>query len=56
MRESKEDAKLIKIGNGQGILLKRSICNLMGVSVGERFMVDIEGDNLVLKPIGGSKT
>jgi hypothetical protein len=56
MRESKENVKLIKIGNGQGILLKRPICNLMGISIGESMLLDIEGDKLILKPIGGSRS
>lgn len=54
MRSSIEHSKLRKIGNGQGILLSRSVCNLMGVKVGCSFKVDIEGDRLVLVPeMGG---
>ena len=55
MRESRENVKLRKIGNGQGILLTRSICNLMGVGIGESFSLDIEGDKLVLRPVGGNE-
>jgi antitoxin component of MazEF toxin-antitoxin module len=50
MRRSLENTKLRKIGNGQGILLTRSICNLMGIEVGQSFSLDIEGDRLVLIP------
>lgn len=53
MRESRENVKLRRIGNGQGILINRSICNLMGIGIGESFTLDIEGDRLILKPKGG---
>ncbi|MBN1389174.1 MAG: hypothetical protein JXA22_00875 [Candidatus Thermoplasmatota archaeon] len=50
MRSSMEHSKLRRIGNGQGILLSRSICNLMGVCIGASFRIDIENDRLVLVP------
>jgi len=51
MRESKVNVKLRRIGNGQGILLGRTICDLMGVGPGSFFNIDIEGDRLVLTPL-----
>ncbi|MDG6224404.1 MAG: hypothetical protein QCI82_02705 [Candidatus Thermoplasmatota archaeon] len=50
MRASKESTKIRKIGNGRGILLSRSICNLMGVDIDDHFIIDIEEDRLILLP------
>lgn len=50
MRTSKECAKIRRIGNGRGILLSRSVCNLMGVDINDHFIIDIDEDRLVLVP------
>ncbi len=50
MRRSTERTKLRKIGNGRGILLSRSICNLIGMDIEDDFRIELEDGKLVLIP------
>jgi antitoxin component of MazEF toxin-antitoxin module len=46
-----ENTKIRRIGNGRGILLSKSLCNLIGMGIEDRFKVEIEDGRLVLIPI-----
>ena len=50
MNESREFAKIRKIGNGRGILLSKTICNLLGMDIEDIFRVELDKDKLVLIP------
>jgi len=50
MRRSTERTKLRRIGNGRGILLSRSICNLIGMDIEDDFRIELEDGKLVLIP------
>jgi len=51
MRRSKLTVVLRKIGNGRGILLSKSICDVMGVDIDDRFTLDIVDDRIILIPV-----
>lgn len=51
MRNSTESAKVRRIGNSKGILLSRSLCKLMGVDIDDHFLIDIDEDSLILRPL-----
>ena len=51
MVRSREIITLRRIGNGQGFLISKSICNLLGMGVDDPMRVEIEGDRLILTPL-----
>ncbi len=51
MGYSIEKTKIRKIGNGRGILLSKSLCNLLGMSVEDSFRIELEDERLVLVPL-----
>jgi len=51
MSTSREQAKLRRIGNGRGLLLSKSICNLVGVQLDDLLRVDLENGSIILTPI-----
>jgi hypothetical protein len=53
MSESIEEVRLRRIGNGRGILISKSICNLVGLRFDDRMRVDIERGCIILTPIKG---
>lgn len=55
MTLSKHYARLRKIGNGRGILLSKSICNLIGMDIDDNFILDIVDEKIVLIPIKEGK-
>lgn len=42
--------KLRRIGSGQGVLISKSICKLVGANVGDEFVLDIKEGSIVLLP------
>ncbi len=53
MTHSLERTMIRKIGNGRGVLLSKSLCNIMGMDIEDCFRVDLENGKLVLVPIRG---
>lgn len=54
---SMEFAKIRKIGNGRGILLPKSLCNILEVDIEDRFRVETNGKFIKLIPVreGGDR-
>ena len=50
MGYSVEFTKIRKIGNGRGVLLSKSLCNLMGMGIEDSFKIEIEDGKLILIP------
>ena len=53
MTHSLEKTKIRRIGNGRGVLLSKSLCNMMGMDIEDSFRVDLENGKLVLVQIRG---
>jgi antitoxin component of MazEF toxin-antitoxin module len=51
MNYSLEKTKIRRIGNGRGILLSKSLCNLIGVEIDDRFRIELDQHKIVLVPI-----
>ncbi len=51
MGYSIEKTKIRKIGNGRGILLSKSLCNIMGMGIEDSFRIELEDERLVLVPL-----
>lgn len=57
MSKSKYLTRLRRIGNGRGVLLSKTICQLAGMDLGGEFQVMLDDDRIMLVPFkekGGS--
>ena len=50
MPTSNYNTKLRKIGNGRGVLLSKTICQLAGMELGGEFQVILDDDRITLIP------
>lgn len=50
MSRSNYNTKLRKIGNGRGVLLSKTICQLAGMKLGGEFQVILDDDRITLIP------
>ncbi len=49
MGRSRLRTRLRKIGTGQGFLISKAICGLLAIEIGDELLLEIEGEDLVLK-------
>ena len=47
-----EKTKIRRIGNGRGVLLSKSLCNLMGMGIDDSFRIELDNGKLILIPLG----
>ncbi len=52
MGYSLEKTKIRRIGNGRGVLLSKSLCNLMGMGIDDSFRIELDNGKLILIPLG----
>lgn len=50
MNKSKLQTKVRRIGNGRGVLLSKSICDLIGMDIDDPFMVEVKEGRIILVP------
>lgn len=53
MDRSLEKTKIRQIGNGRGVLLSKSVCNLVGMDINDLFRVELVEGSLMLVPLRG---
>jgi len=51
MGYSLEKTRIRKIGNGRGVLLSKSLCNLMGMGIDDSFRIELDNGKLILIPM-----
>ena len=51
MEKSRYLTRLRRIGNGRGVLLSKTICQLAGMELGGEFKVILDDDRITLIPL-----
>ena len=55
MTRSNLRVKLRRIGTGQGVLISRSVCQIMGLNIGDEMILEMDDNGIILRTLDGDQ-